>query len=68
VVGSMIGGGAFNLASDMAKGDGAGAIIIGWVITGIGLIALGLSFQILTVKRQAVDVGLFNYAKAGSGN
>ena len=40
VVGSMIGGGAFNLASDMAKGAGAGAIIIGWVITGIGMIAL----------------------------
>ncbi len=41
----MIGGGAFNLASDMAKGAGAGAIIIGWVITGIGMIALGLSFS-----------------------
>ena len=31
VVGSMIGGGAFNLASDMSKGAGAGAIIIFYV-------------------------------------
>lgn len=45
VVGSMIGGGAFNLAADLAQGANAGAILIGWVITGIGIIALGLSFQ-----------------------
>ncbi|SDZ17085.1 arginine-ornithine antiporter [Bacillus sp. 166amftsu] len=68
VVGSMIGGGAFNLASDMAKGAGSGAIIIGWVITGIGMIALGLSFQNLTVKRPDLDGGIFSYAKVGFGN
>lgn len=68
VVGSMIGGGAFNLASDMAQGAGAGAIIIGWIITGIGMIALGLSFQNLTVKRPDLDGGVFSYAKAGFGN
>ena len=28
VIGSMIGGGAFNLASDMASGAGAGAILM----------------------------------------
>lgn len=68
VVGSMIGGGAFNLASDMAQGAGPGAIIIGWVITGIGMIALGLSFQNLTNKRPDLDGGIFSYAKAGFGN
>ncbi|MBE9916583.1 arginine-ornithine antiporter [Paenibacillus donghaensis] len=68
VVGSMIGGGAFNLASDMAKEAGAGAIIIGWIITGIGMIALGLSFQNLTEKRPDLDGGIFSYAKAGFGN
>ncbi|WP_020061662.1 arginine-ornithine antiporter [Bacillus sp. 123MFChir2] len=68
VVGSMIGGGAFNLASDMAKGAGAGAIIIGWIITGIGMVSLGLAFQNLTVKRPDLDGGIFSYAKAGFGN
>ncbi len=61
-------GGAFNLASDMAKGAGAGAIIIGWIITGIGMIALGLSFQNLTMKRPDLDGGIFSYAKAGFGD
>ncbi|WP_042354474.1 arginine-ornithine antiporter [Bacillus rubiinfantis] len=68
VIGSMIGGGAFNIASDMASGAGAGAVIIGWIITGIGMIALGFSFQNLTVKRPDLEGGVFSYAKAGFGN
>lgn len=68
VVGSMIGGGAFNLASDMAGGASAGAVIIGWVITGIGMIALALSFQNLTGKRSDLDGGIFSYAKEGFGS
>ncbi|MDQ0198957.1 arginine-ornithine antiporter [Neobacillus ginsengisoli] len=67
VVGSMIGGGAFNLATDMAGGASAGAIIIGWVITGIGMIALGLCFQNLTDKRPDLDGGIFSYASEGFG-
>lgn len=68
VVGSMIGGGAFNLASDMAGGASAGAVIIGWIITGIGMIALALSFQNLTVRRPDLDGGIFSYAKEGFGS
>lgn len=68
VVGSMIGGGAFNLPRDMAAGAGAGAMIIGWIITGIGMIALGLSFQNLTMKRPDLEGGVFSYARAGFGD
>ena len=32
------------------------------------MIALGLSFQNLTVKRPDLDGGIFSYAKAGFGN
>ncbi|WP_071460493.1 arginine-ornithine antiporter [Bacillus massilinigeriensis] len=67
VVGSMIGGGAFNLATDMAGGASAGAIVLGWVITGVGIIALGLSFQNLTDKRPDLEGGIFSYATAGFG-
>lgn len=68
VIGSMIGGGAFNIASDMAAGAGAGAILIGWVITGAGMIALALSFQNLTAKRPDLDGGIFTYAREGFGH
>lgn len=36
VVGSIIGGGVFNLMHDMAVGAGAGAIIIGCFTSAIG--------------------------------
>ncbi|WP_414042943.1 arginine-ornithine antiporter [Macrococcus sp. EM39E] len=68
VVGSMIGGGAFNLISDMGASAGGLAIIIGWVITGIGMIALGFSFQNLTTMEPELDGGVYNYAKAGFGD
>lgn len=68
VIGSMIGGGIFNLASDMAAGAGVISIIIGWIITGIGMISLGMSFQNLNMKRPDLDGGVFSYARAGFGD
>lgn len=67
VVGSIIGGGVFNLMHDMAAGAGAGAIIIGWVITGIGMLMLAKTFQNLTMKRPDLDAGVYSYAEAGFG-
>ncbi|MEI2357734.1 arginine-ornithine antiporter [Mesobacillus zeae] len=68
VIGSMIGGGAFNLASDMSSGANAGAIIIGWAVTGIGIVALGLSFQNLAVRKPELEGGIYSYAKEGFGS
>ena len=50
VIGSMIGGGAFNLMSDMGGQAGGLAIIIGWVITAIGMISLAFVFQTLQMN------------------
>jgi Amino acid transporters len=68
VVGSIIGGGVFNLMHDMSAGAGAGAIIIGWIITAFGMIMLALTFQNLTMKRPDLDAGVYSYAEAGSGS
>nr|DAD54249.1 TPA_exp: Arginine/ornithine antiporter [Clostridium autoethanogenum DSM 10061] len=68
VIGSMIGGGAFSLPGDMAKGASAGAIIIGWLITGIGMIALAFVYQNLSMKRPDLNGGIYSYAKAGFGD
>lgn len=68
VIGAMIGGGAFNLITDMGAHAGGLAIIIGWVITGVGMIMLGLSFQNLTNVRSDLDGGIYSYAKAGFGD
>src|SRR5215475_4386440 len=68
VVGSMIGGGVFNLPSDMSKGASPGAIIIGWVITGIGMLMLAFVYQSLAVRKPELNAGPYAYAKAGFGS
>jgi arginine:ornithine antiporter/lysine permease len=67
VVGSMIGGGVFNLPSDMSRGASPGAIIIGWIITGIGMLMLAFVYQSLAVRKPELNAGPYAYAKAGFG-
>lgn len=67
VVGSMIGGGVFNLPSDMSRGASPGAIVIGWVITGIGMMMLAFVYQSLAIRKPELNAGPYAYAKAGFG-
>lgn len=68
VVGSMIGGGVFNLPSDISGGASPGAILIGWVITGIGMLMLAFVYQRLAMRKPALNAGPYAYAKAGFGD
>ncbi|PTF04969.1 arginine-ornithine antiporter [Staphylococcus devriesei] len=68
VIGSMIGGGAFNIISDMGGQAGGLAIIIGWIITAIGMISLAFVFQNLTNERPDLEGGIYSYAQAGFGD
>ena len=68
VLGSMIGGGVFNLPSDMSRAASPGAIIIGWIITGIGMLMLARVYQSLANRRPDLDAGPYAYAKAGFGS
>jgi arginine:ornithine antiporter / lysine permease len=67
VVGSMIGGGAFNLPANMSGAAGLGAIVIAWVVTFIGMYFLANSFRILSDKRPDLKAGIYRYAQAGFG-
>lgn len=67
VVGSMIGGGVFNLPSDMSGRASPGAIIIGWVITGFGMLMLAFVYQSLAVRKPKLNAGPYAYARAGFG-
>jgi arginine:ornithine antiporter/lysine permease len=68
VVGSMIGGGVFNLPSDMSKAAAPGAIIIGWLITGVGMLMLAFVYQSLATRKPDLNAGPYAYAKAGFGD
>ncbi|WP_413488511.1 arginine-ornithine antiporter [Carnobacterium divergens] len=67
VMGSAIGAGIFNLMKDMAQGAAPGAVLISWVIVGIGIIALALCFQNLSDALPELDAGIFQYAEDGFG-
>ncbi|VEG56542.1 arginine/ornithine antiporter [Mycolicibacterium aurum] len=68
VVGSMIGSGIFALPSQMAGSAAPGPLIVGWVITGIGMLMLAFVFQTLATRKPGVDGGVYGYAREGFGN
>ena len=67
VVGSIIGSGVFGILQNMAAGAGAGAILIGWTITGIGMLLLARVYQMLALRKPELDNGVYAYARALSG-
>jgi arginine:ornithine antiporter/lysine permease len=67
VVGSMVGSGVFSLPQNMAAGSGPLAILIGWAITAVGMLALVFVYQSLATRRPELDAGPYAYAKAGFG-
>jgi arginine:ornithine antiporter / lysine permease len=67
VVGSMIGSGIFALPQNMAAGAGAGAVLIGWLVTGVGMLCLALVYRTLAARQPALDNGVYAYARASAG-
>ncbi|MCC6205791.1 MAG: arginine-ornithine antiporter [Hyphomicrobiales bacterium] len=67
VIGSMVGSGVFSLPQNMAAGAGPLAIIIGWGITAVGMLALVFVYQSLATRKPDLDAGPYAYAKAGFG-
>jgi len=68
VVGSMIGGGIFSLPQNIAERAAGAAVLIGWAITAVGMLALAFVFQTLANRKPELDSGVYAYAKAGFGD
>jgi len=68
VVGSMVGGGVFNLPHDLSAAAAPGAIVLGWTITGIGMLSLAFVYQGLATRKPALNTGPYAYARAGFGD
>lgn len=67
IISSMIGSGVFSLPQNMAAVAGSQALLIGWTITGVGIIFLGLCFAVLAKYKPDLDGGIYSYARAGFG-
>lgn len=51
----------------MADGAGAGAILIGWMITDAGMLMLTFVYQTLSARKPNLDNGVYAYVRASYG-
>ena len=66
VISSCIGSGVFGITGQLAGVASPGAVLIAWLIVGVGFLALAFSLNNLTEKRSDLH-GIFSYADAGWG-
>lgn len=67
VVSSMIGGGIYSLPQNMAAGASAGAVLLAWLVTGIGVYFIANTFRILSAAKPDLTAGIYMYSRAGFG-
>ncbi|MDO4760991.1 MAG: amino acid permease [Corynebacterium sp.] len=68
IIGSTIGSGIFALPQNIASVAGPGAMLIGWVIAGIGMLSVAFVFHILAHRKPHLDSGVYSYVRAGLGD
>lgn len=68
IVGSCVGAGIFALPQNVASVASPGAAMIGWGITGVGMLCVAFVFQALATRKPHLDSGVYSYVRAGLGD
>ena len=68
IIGSTVGAGIFSLPQNIASFAGPGAMLIGWLVAGIGMLSVAFVFQILARRKPHLDSGVYSYVRAGLGD
>lgn len=63
VVGNMVGSGIFMLPRSLAEVASPAGVMIGWIVTGLGVLFLALVFGNLAIRKPEIDGGPQLYAK-----
>ena len=63
VISSMIGGGIYSLPQNMAQSASVGAVILAWIITGIGMYFIANTFRVLSVVKPKLTSGVYMYSR-----
>lgn len=67
-IGATLASGVFSISGDMAaNGANTAAVLTGWLICGIGMIALMMCFYGLNEFRPDLKSGVYSYAREGFG-
>jgi arginine:ornithine antiporter/lysine permease len=64
VVGNMVGSGIFMLPSTLAKTASPLAVMLAWLLTGLGVLMIAFVFGNLSVRRPELTAGPQSYARA----
>ena len=67
VVGSIVGAGIFNSPADLGSKANPGWVVVGWLITAVGIFSLVKIFQYLAYKRPELEGGIYTYAHEVAG-
>ncbi len=67
VVSAMFEGGTFNLPQNMAQSASLGAVLIAWVVSGLGIYFLARTFQVLSDVKPDLKSGIYMYSRSGFG-
>lgn len=67
VVSAMVGGGIFSLPQNMAQDAALMAVIVAWIITGVGMYFIANTFRVLSDARPDATTGIYAYARLGFG-
>ncbi len=67
-ISSMIGSGIFAISSDIASVASLGSVLVAWVITGLGITMLALTFLYINKKVPSIETGIVGYIKDGFGS
>ncbi|MDN6259860.1 MAG: amino acid permease, partial [Corynebacterium sp.] len=68
IVGSCVGAGIFALPQNISAVASPGAAVIGWVVTGIGMLCIAFVFQALAHRKPNLDSGVYSYVRGGLGD
>ena len=68
IIGSTVGAGIFSLPQNIASVAGPGAMLIGWLIAGVGMLSVTFVFQILAHRKPHLESGVYSYVRAGLGD
>lgn len=67
VVSAMVGGGIFNLPQNMAQFASLGAVLIAWLVSGLGIFFLARTLQVLADIKPELTSGIYMYTRTGFG-
>lgn len=67
VISAMVGGGVFNLPQNMAQSAGLPAVLIAWLVSGLGVFVLARTFQVLADIKPEMTAGIYTYTAKGFG-